>query len=93
MDFTYYLQTLWCKVFLKPDSVIFKKFPEDRVFKENDKLFISGYFVDITIVSEMKESYYGGREKFCFVNRVDMNDYNIFALYWLNYCPDGWLLK
>lgn len=75
MDYTFYLKTLWCKVFLKPDSTFFNKFPRVKIFKENNRSLISGYFTDVKVVGEFKESYYGSQVKFFFVDKPDIEDF------------------
>lgn len=77
MNYTYYLGKFWCKVFLKPESDAFKKFPEFYVFKdERNKVFVSGNFVKIDITAGSKTSYHGSLNKFYFVNKMELPNYN-----------------
>jgi hypothetical protein len=78
MDFVYYLRSLPCKVFLKPDSKALKKIrknPKNLIFEEKNKSCISGCFTKIKTTDETKISYYGDLNNFYFVNKMELPDY------------------
>ena len=75
MDYVYHLNKFWCKVFLKPNSEIFTKTKRSKLFIENNRDFISGFFIDIDRITKVETTYFGTKETFCFVHDLDFKNY------------------